>query len=308
MPGCTDDVSTNTYNFQVTANFNDGSCMYGGCTDSIRFKYDPTSTLQIYDPGNDTVKYDDDTWTMCGGFYVPPASPPSIRSNFALTFGTAESCVSMFAVFFCDYKYMLMLKFAMFMFSLGTHPWSIADMLDAGIPCVYDTCARRKLGDAEGPRQLADGVEGRQLNEAIDIDLSMLTPEGMSDEAFTKQLMSVDPSAWSAAFGITVTGLTICRIAADGTKLCAFPPPASPPSRAPEEEKLPPYLIAIIVLLSLGTVVLVTVGTLWYRRKQQRLKGTAVTPDVAERAVVQPPALPPALPASAGAPAATSLE
>ena len=312
MAGCTDDVSTNTYNFQATANFNDGSCMYGGCTDSMRFLYDPTSTMQFY---NNT--YTDDTWHECGGFYVPPSSPPSQRSTFALTFGTAESCVSMFAVFFCDYRYMLMLKFSTFMNSLGTHPWTCCglgtDMLDAGIPCPatvapYDTCARRKLGDAEGPRQLADGVEGRQLNEAIDLDLSMLTPEGMSDEAFTKQLMSVDPSAWSAAFGITVTGLTICRIAADGTKLCAFPPPASPPSRAPEEEKLPPYLIAIIVLLSLGTVVLVTVGTLWYRRKQQRLKGTAVTPDVAERAVVQPPALPPALPASAGAPAATSLE
>jgi hypothetical protein len=38
---------------------------------------------------------------------------------------------------------------------------------------------------------------------------------------------------------------------------------------------------------------------------------TTVTPDVAERVVVQPPALPPApppLPGSAGAPAATSLE
>jgi len=317
MSGCTDTVSTNTFNYQATANWDDGSCIYGGCTDSIRFGYDPSSTLQLYNPGNGTVKYDDDKWTTCGGFYVPPASPPTLRSNFALTFGSAESCVSMFAVFFCDYKYMLKLKFSMFMFSLGTHPWSIADMLDASIPCPttvkpYDTCASktlRKLSDAEGNRQLADGVEGRQLNEAIDLDLSMLTPEGMSDEAFTEQLMSIDPAAWSAAFGITITGLTVCRLAPDGTKQCAFPPPPAPSSPAVDADTgLPPYLIAVIVLLVLGTVVLVIVGTLWYRRKQQRLKGTAVTPDVAERAVVQPPALPPALPASAGAPAATSLE
>jgi hypothetical protein len=315
MPGCTDDVSTNTYNFKPTANFNDGSCIYGGCTDSIRFKYDPTSTMQTFDPGNET-KYDDDTWTVCGGFYVPPASPPSPPgTEFGLTFGSAESCVSMFQVFFCDYKYMLMLKFSTFMFSLGTHPWSVADMLDASIPCPntvepYDTCGRRKLSDAEGRRQLADGVEGRQLNEAIDLDLSMFRPEGMSDEAFTEQLLSVDPAAWSAAFGITITGLTVCIIESDGTKLCAFPPPPAPSSPpADDDTGLPPEIIAMIVLLVLGTVVLVIVGTLWYRRKQQRLKGTAVTPDVAERAVVQPPALPPALPASAGAaPAATSLE
>jgi len=314
MAGCTDDVSTNTFNYQATANFNDGSCIYGGCTDSIRFGYDPTSTMQFYDPGNETVKYADDTWAVCGGFYVPPAAPPSIRSEFQVTFGTAESCISMFAVFFCDFKYMLKLKFATFMMSLGTHSWSIADMIDASIPCTsstspYDTCVRRKLSDAEGRRQLADGVVGRQLSEAIAIDLGMYVPDGMSDDAFVEQLLSIDPAAWSAAFGITITGLTVCRIATDGTKLCAFPPPPAPSSPpADDDTGLPVYLIVIIVLLVLGTLVLVIVGTLWYRRKQQRLKGTAVTPDVAERAVVQPPALPPALPASAGAPAATSLE
>ena len=317
MAGCTDDVSTNTYNFQATANFNDGSCIYGGCTDSIRFGYDPTSTMQFYDPGNETIKYDDDTWTVCGGWFVPPAAPPAIRSTFAVTFGTAESCVSMFAVFFCDYKYMLMLKFATFMMSLGTHPWSIADMLDASIPCdtsvaPYTTCERRRKLREAGGRQPADGVEGRQLSEAIELDLGMLTPNGMSDDAFVSQLMSIDPSAWSAAFGITITGITICLIADDGTKLCAFPPPpAAPPPAADDDTGLPGYLIAIIVLLVLGTVGLGIGGTLWYKRKQQRLKGTAVTPDVAERAVVQPPALPPqppTLPASAGAPAATSLE
>jgi len=307
-------VSTNTFNYQATANFNDGSCIYGGCTDSIRFGYDPTSTMQFYDPGNETVKYADDTWAVCGGFYVPPAAPPSIRSEFQVTFGTAESCISMFAVFFCDFKYMLKLKFATFMMSLGTHSWSIADMIDASIPCTsstspYDTCVRRKLSDAEGRRQLADGVVGRQLSEAIAIDLGMYVPDGMSDDAFVEQLLSIDPAAWSAAFGITITGLTVCRIATDGTKLCAFPPPPAPSSPpADDDTGLPVYLIVIIVLLVLGTLVLVIVGTLWYRRKQQRLKGTAVTPDVAERAVVQPPALPPALPASAGAPAATSLE
>ena len=313
MEGCTDSVSSNTFNYQETANFNDGSCIYGGCLDSTRHKYDPTSTLQLYDPGNGTVKYEDDTWTVCGGDFVPPSAPPRIREEFLATFGTAESCISMFAVFYCDYKYMLMLKFATFMKSQGGHPWTIQDMVDARIPCTYDVCAsRRKLGDSVDGRQLGDSVEGRQLSEAIPIDLEMYTPDGMSGDEFAAQLLAIDPAAWSEAFGITITGLQVCRKALDGTLICALPPPSpppvAPPPRISADDGMPVYLIVIIVLLVLGFVVLTVVGLLWYRRKQQRLKGTAVTPDVAERAVVQPPPLPPALPASGGAPAATSLE
>lgn len=308
MPGCTDNVSPNTYNFQDTANFNDGSCIYGGCTDSIRFGYDPTSTLQFYDPGNATHQYEDDTWVYCGGWYVPPASPPLQLSTFLVTFATAESCRSMYYVFQCDYKYLLMLKFATFMFSLGTHPWSISDMLNAAIPCneeeePYNTCTGRRL-------ELTDGIEHRQLQEAIDFDLGMYVPQGMSNDAFTAQLLSIDPGAWSAAFGITITGLTVCEVI-DGKKFCAFPPPPPPAPPPVDDDGLPDWLIAIIVLAVLGFTVLVVGGIFWYRRKQARVKATTVTPDVAERAVVQPPALPPApppLPGSAGAPAATSLE
>lgn len=138
----------------------------------------------------------------------------------------------------------------------------------------------------------------------------MYVPQGMSNDAFTAQLLSIDPGAWSAAFGITITGLTVCEVI-DGKKFCAFPPPPPPAPPPVDDDGLPDWLIAIIVLAVLGFTVLVVGGIFWYRRKQARVKATTVTPDVAERAVVQPPALPPApppLPGSAGAPAATSLE
>ena len=319
LPGCTDNVSPNVMNFRATANFNDGTCRYGGCTDSIRFGYDPTATDQFHFPGNETHLYKDDTWIYCGGFYVPPAAPPPPPvSEFAVTFGTAESCISMFAVFQCDYKYLLQLKFVTFMITLGTHQWSMDEMLSASIPCPtdvapYTTCTGRRLELADGTEhQLADGTEHRQLQEAIDFDLRMFVPPGMSDAEFTAQLLSVDNAAWSAAFGITITGLIVCVIDEDtGEKVCAFPPPPSPPPPQADDDDLPPWLIAIIVVVVLLFVGLVAGGIFWYRRKQARVKATTVTPDVAERAVVQPPALPaapPPLPGSAGAPAATSLE
>ena len=189
-------------------------------------------------------------------------------------------------------------------------------MLGASIPCPdttepYTTCTGRRRELADGTEhQLADGTEHRQLQETIGFDLEMFVPPGMSDDEFTAQLLSVDNAAWSAAFGITITGLIVCRIV-DGEKLCAFPPPPSPSPPQADDDDMPGWLIAIIVVVALLFVGLVAGGIFWYRRKQARVKATTVTPDVAERAVVQPPALPaapPPLPGSAGAPAATSLE
>jgi hypothetical protein len=296
IPGCTDPRSN--FNFQTTANYDDGTCLYGGCTDSIRHKYDPTSNLQLYDPGNDTVTYEDDTWTWCGGWEVPPsAPPPDLRIQFVLTFQTMETCNSMFPVIGCDYKYYLMSKFADFMRSRGSYTWTMTDMISAEIPsCSYDECRRKLSGEiAEGRQLTGVDAEGRQLSEAIAIDLETYLPPGMTTEEFIEQLMAVNSSEWTDAFGIAITGLLLCQRLADGTLVCYAPPPSvasppPPPVAVPSET--PVLVIVLSVVLGTTFIVLLVLGGVYYRRKQKRIDTSAVTPETAERAVVQPPALP----------------
>ena len=197
---------------------------------------------------------------------------------------------------------------------------------DVQTPTVPSCNFGRRLADDLALAGLADDLalagaaeesEGRRLSETaetVSIELNVYTPVGMETAEFLALVTAVPASEWSAAFGVEITGTTLCQRILDENGIfqvqCAAPPPVQPPPPSPVlpppssppsgDEAVPVVVIAVTTVLGALLIVLLLIGVVVLRRRRKRVEGSAVTPEVADRAVVQPPPLP-----TAAAPAAT---
>ncbi len=345
--GCNQETA---YNYAQSANTDDGSCIYGGCTDSTREYYDPSDNLQLYNvthpvyhphdcpaaaggtcrcceawevanqssgpttPFGSNVEgccttHDvanaccqaalDDQYYHCGGLLVPPPSPPprGINNWILVFFFTAEGCLSFSERVFGWPNWAGAWAFGMVGilgprfggFNLGSIPGLRIPM-----------CSFPSQGDFGRRLSAENETELRRLGEAensVVVDVDLVSPEGTTPTEMTSEMRTVPLDDWSNAFGVTVTGLLLCERDANGQAFCDYPPPSAPPviapfSPPPAEDGVPVIVIVIVVVTVLLLGALLVIGLVILRRRKKRVESSAVTPEVADRAVVQPPPLP----------------
>ena len=152
-------------------------------------------------------------------------------------------------------------------------------------PCAAEAAAGRRL----------------QLSDADTVaELQLTAPDGKTPQELVSELETVAVDEWSSALGVSIGLILICLYDADGTLRCnlppPIPPPSAPPSPPPPSSGVPIVIIIVVVLLAVVLALAIAGGVYLKKRRQKRIEGSAVAPDVADRAIVQPPPLPPTAP------------
>ena len=281
--GCMD--PTAWYNYGgPNVNVDDGSCIYAGCTQADRVYYNPLNTLQIYNNS-----YDDPLYAYCGGLRVPPPPPTPIDLSNAVSVQMQllyPDCPSLFtelSVSTYDEAMPLLIAGSI----TAVDPFGVAPdgvyMLVR--PCAAEAAAGRRL----------------QLSDADTVaELQLSAPDGKTPQELVSELETVAVDEWSSALGVSIGLILICLYDADGTLRCnlppPIPPPSAPPSPPPPSSGVPIVIIIVVVLLAVVLALAIAGGVYLKKRRQKRIEGSAVAPDVADRAIVQPPPLPPTAP------------
>jgi len=312
-PGCTDTAATN---YLPVNNVDDGSCRYYGCADSTAFGYDPivnnvvdgvciAKILGCQNPS--AANYDSasnvDREDMCT-FYsptVPPSpSPPSpaVTTDKVVVSNTYDSLASLEAISDSSGRRRL---------QTSGLDWRV----------VF----RQAMADLVGVElsYVEIAWEG-EVSDGYTVQYGITPPPGL-DTSYV--LTTIDNAvaasgAGSAGFfssllGVAVTGVQTGTVTADNYATVdgswtatsdVYGTPVAPPSTpAPSPDDSLPTWIAIFIVMNFVVFLLFVfafVAFKMFTRRKRRTDQVTVIPEVGERAVVQPPALPtePAAPAA----------